>query len=66
MKPALVVLVAAGSADLADLVVDTAGGVVGQAVGVDGDSVVVAEVAGRVGPAGPADLVQEQSKIKIL
>ena len=67
MKPALVVLVAAGSADLADLVVDTAGVVVGPAVGVDGGSVVVAEVAGRVDPtddladpAVPADPVQKQ------
>ena len=70
MKPALVVLVAV---DSADLVVDTVGVVVGPAVGVDGGSVVVAEVAGRVDPtddlvdpADPADPVQKQRKIKIL
>ena len=67
MKPALVVLVAAGSADLADLVVDTAGVVVGQADAAGGDSVVAVEVAGRVDPtddladpAVPADPVQKQ------
>lgn len=70
MKLTLAVLVAAGSADL---VVETACVVVGPAVGVDGGSVVVAEVAGRVDPtdhlvdpADPADPVQKQRKIKIL
>ena len=70
MKPALVVLVVVGSVGLVDWVVDTAGGVVGQVVGVDGDFVVV---AGRVDPtddladaADPADPVQKQRKIKFL
>ena len=73
MKLALAVLVVVGSVGLVDWLVDTAGGVVGPAVGVDGGSVVVAEVAGRVDPtddlvdpADPADPVQKQRKIKIL